>query len=130
MIRHLKRGQSAAALAEADAQVRATVESILRDIESRGDEAVREFSRRFDQWDPAEFALSPAGIEAAVARLSPREVEDIRFAQEQIRNFARIQRDSHARRGSPDAARRRAGAQAHPGRQFRRLLRARVASTP
>jgi sulfopropanediol 3-dehydrogenase len=94
MIRHLKRGQSAAALAEADAQVRATVESILRDIESRGDEAVREFSRRFDQWDPAEFALSPAGIEAAVARLSPREVEDIRFAQEQIRNFARIQRDS------------------------------------
>jgi len=94
MIRHLKRGQSAAALAEADAQVRATVESILRDIESRGDEAVREFSRRFDQWDPAEFALSPAGIEAAVARLSPREVEDLRFAQEQIRNFARIQRDS------------------------------------
>ena len=94
MIRHLKRGQSAAALAEADAQVRVTVESILRDIESRGDEAVREFSRRFDQWDPAEFALSPAGIEAAVARLSPREVEDIRFAQEQIRNFARIQRDS------------------------------------
>ncbi len=94
MIRHLKRGQSAAAHAAADAQVRATVEGILKDIEARGDEAVRRYSRQFDQWDPADFTLSQAAIEAAVKQLSAREVEDIRFAQTQVRGFAQIQRDS------------------------------------
>ncbi len=94
MIRYLKRGKDAAALAAADAKVRNTVESILADIGARGDDAVREYSRKFDQWDPASFTLSQADIEAAVKRLSPREVEDIRFAQKQIRNFAQIQRDS------------------------------------
>jgi sulfopropanediol 3-dehydrogenase len=94
VIRYLKRGKDADSVAAADAKVRSTVESILADITARGDEAVREFSRKFDQWDPASFTLSQAAIEAAVKRLSPREVEDIRFAQKQIRNFAQIQRDS------------------------------------
>ena len=94
MIRYLKRGKDAAAVAAADAKVRSTVESILADISARGDDAVREYSRKFDQWDPANFTLSQADIEAAVKKLSPREVEDIRFAQKQIRNFAQIQRDS------------------------------------
>ena len=94
MIRYLKRGKDAAALADADAQVRSTVEGILRDIQARGDEAVRAYSRQFDQWDPAQFTLTLGEIEAAVARLSPREVEDIRYAQTQIRRFAQIQRDS------------------------------------
>ena len=94
MIRYLKRGQDAAALAAADARVRATVEGILADVQQRGDEAVRDFSRQFDQWDPERFALSRAEIEAAVRKLSPREVEDIRFAQAQIRHFAQVQRDS------------------------------------
>ena len=94
MIRHLKRGQSAAAHADADAKVRSTVEGILKDIEARGDDAVRHYSRQFDQWDPADFTLSQADIEAAVKKLSPREVEDIHFAQKQVRNFAQIQRDS------------------------------------
>jgi sulfopropanediol 3-dehydrogenase len=94
VIRYLKRGKDAAALAAADAKVRATVEGILKDIEQRGDDAVRECSRKFDQWDPASFVLDAGDIEAAVKKLSPREVEDIRFAQKQIRNFAQIQRDS------------------------------------
>ena len=94
MIRHLKRGASAAALAEADAKVRATVEGILKDIEARGDDAVRQYSRQFDQWEPADFTLSQADIESAVKKLSPRELEDIRYAQKQVRNFAQIQRDS------------------------------------
>ena len=94
MIRYLKRGQDAAALAAADARVRATVEGILADVQQRGDEAVRAFSPQFDQWDPERFALSRAEIEAAVRKLSPREVEDIRFAQAQIRHFAQVQRDS------------------------------------
>ena len=93
-IRHLKRGQDAAALAQADSQVRQTVEGILAGIEQRGDAAVREYSRQFDQWDPADFRLTQADIEAAVKRLSAREVEDIRFAQQQVRRFAQIQRDT------------------------------------
>ena len=94
MIRHLKTGQDAAALAAADGQVRATVEAILADIQRRGDEAVREYSKRFDQWDPADFILSPEAIARAMGQLSARELEDIRFAQAQIRRFAEIQRQS------------------------------------
>jgi sulfopropanediol 3-dehydrogenase len=94
MIRHLKRGQDEQGRADDDAQVRATVESILKDIGQRGDAAVRDHSRRFDHWDPERFTLDRGQIEAAVARLSPREVEDIRFAQAQIRGFAQIQRAS------------------------------------
>ncbi len=94
MIRYLKRGKDAQTKSDADAKVRATVESIIQAIESRGDEAVREFSRQFDNWDPADFRLSQQQIEAAVKSLSAREIEDIRFAQTQIRHFAQIQRDS------------------------------------
>ena len=94
MIRYLKRGKDAQGRAEDDAQVRTTVEGILKDIEQRGDDAVRAYSRKFDNWDPASFTLSRSDIEAAIRKLSPREVEDIRFAQTQIRNFAQIQRDS------------------------------------
>jgi sulfopropanediol 3-dehydrogenase len=94
VIRYLKRGRDEQGRADDDAQVRATVEGILKDIGQRGDEAVREYSRRFDGWDPQAFALGPDQVRAAIARLSPREVEDIRFAQAQIRGFAQIQRDS------------------------------------
>jgi sulfopropanediol 3-dehydrogenase len=94
VIRHLKKGQDAASLAAADGQVRATVETILADIEKRGDQAVREYSKRFDQWDPADFLLSQDAIAQAMGRLSARELEDIRFAQAQIRRFAEIQRQS------------------------------------
>lgn len=93
-IRYLKKGQDAQALADADAKVRSTVETILADIGQRGDTAVRELSRTFDQWDPADFRLSEGQIQAAVRSLSPRELEDIRFAQAQIRKFAQAQLDS------------------------------------
>lgn len=93
-VRYLKRGRNAAEVAEADAKVRATVEGILLDIEKRGDSAVKELSAKFDQWEPNEFRLSQAAIEKAVKQLSPREIEDIRFAQTQIRRFAEIQRAS------------------------------------
>ena len=94
MIRYLKRGKDAADVALADQKVRATVEGIIRSIEQTGDDAVRQYSRQFDQWDPADFRLSQGQIEAAVKQLSPRETEDIHFAQKQIRHFAQIQRDS------------------------------------
>ena len=89
---YLKRGQDAAAVAANDAAVRSTVEGILADIETRGDAAVRELSERFDKWSPAAFRLTPEDIEAALVRVSATDLEDIRFAQAQVRNFAEKQR--------------------------------------
>lgn len=93
-IEYLKRGKPEADRAEDDAGVRATVESILKDIEARGDAAVRDYSEKFDKYAPASFRLSPAEIDALVAEVAPRDLEDIRFAQAQVRNFAQAQRDS------------------------------------
>lgn len=94
MIRYLKRGKDAQTRAADDAKVRSTVEGILKDVEARGDDAVRACSKQFDNWEPQDFRLSQADIEKAVKSLTARELEDILFAQKQIRNFAQIQRDS------------------------------------
>jgi sulfopropanediol 3-dehydrogenase len=94
MIRYLKRGKDVKVRSEDDAKVRATVESIIKDIEERGDAAVHEYSKKFDNWDPADFKLTMTEIETARKLLSAREIEDIKFAQTQVRNFAQIQRDS------------------------------------
>jgi sulfopropanediol 3-dehydrogenase len=92
--RILKTGITELAAAEADAQVRSTVETIIADVKARGDAAVRDWSAKFDNWAPESFALSPQQIDAAYAQLSAETIEDIRFAQTQVRNFAQIQRDS------------------------------------
>ena len=94
MAQWLKRGVTAAAKADADRQVRDTVEAALADIAARGDAAVREMSVKFDGWDREDYRLSQAEIDAAVDSLSPQERKDIAFAQTQVRNFAQIQRDS------------------------------------
>ena len=94
MARYLKTGITEDAAAEADAQVRATVETIIADIKARGDDAMRDWSAKFDNWNPAEFRLSQADIDTAYAELAPQVIEDIRFAQAQVRNFAQIQRDA------------------------------------
>jgi sulfopropanediol 3-dehydrogenase len=92
MARFLKRGRDADAVAEDDARVRATVEDILADIKARGDAAVRELSIRFDKWDRQNFRLSEGEIQACLDQLSPRDLDDIRFAQTQVRNFAEHQK--------------------------------------
>jgi len=92
MVRYLKRGMDVGAVKAADAQVRATVEAILADVEARRDKAVREFSEKFDNWSPASFKLSPAEIERAIAQVSRRDLDDIKFAQAQVRAFAEKQR--------------------------------------
>src|SRR5579863_6839552 len=92
MIRHSKTGQSAEAKAENSAQVRKTVEAILADIAARGEIAVREYSEKFDKWSPASFRLSESEIAACIHALPQQVIDDIRFAQEQIRNFALKQR--------------------------------------
>ena len=79
---------------EAQKQIRDTVEKLLEDIDKRGDTAVRELSKRFDNWSPDEFRLSEKEIQSCIDRLDAQTIGDIRFAQEQIRNFAQIQRDS------------------------------------
>jgi len=93
-IEYLKRGKPDAERSEDDAGVRSVVESALLDVEARGDASVREMSEKFDQYAPASFRLSEDEIEALVARVSEQDMADIRFAQEQVRNFARAQRDS------------------------------------
>src|ERR1700716_3168402 len=94
MAKHLKRSRDAAQRAEDDSKVRATVEGILGDIEKRGDDAVREVSAKFDQWDRKDYRLTDAEIKDCVAQLSKRNIDDIKFAQEQVRTFAQYQRDS------------------------------------
>ncbi|HEX3346838.1 MAG TPA: histidinol dehydrogenase, partial [Acetobacteraceae bacterium] len=94
MIRHLKRGRDAALRVEDAAKVRATVEAILADIEARGDAAIRELSIKFDGWDRSDYRLTAAEIRDCLAQLSRRNIQDIRFAQEQVRNFAQTQRES------------------------------------
>jgi sulfopropanediol 3-dehydrogenase len=94
MANHLKRGRTAGQRAEDDSKVRATVEGILGDIETRGDAAVRELSVRFDQWDRIDYRLTSAEIKECLSELSSRNIDDIKFAQEQVRNFAQHQRES------------------------------------
>jgi sulfopropanediol 3-dehydrogenase len=79
---------------EADAQVRATVEGILQDVEKRGDAAVRELSQKFDKWSPESFRLSPTQIEELTASLPEQVIQDIKFAQAQVRGFAQAQRNA------------------------------------
>jgi sulfopropanediol 3-dehydrogenase len=93
-IRHLKTARSLEARAEDDAKTRAIVESGLKEIETKGDAAVREMSVKFDKYDRESYRLSEAEIEALIAKVTPREMADIKFAQEQVRVFAQHQRDS------------------------------------
>ncbi len=94
MARILKNGITEEASASNDAKVRQIVENILADIESKGDSAVRELSEKFDSWSPEQFRLTDEQIQACVDALDDSTRHDIEFAQEQVRNFAQIQRDS------------------------------------
>lgn len=94
MAQWLKRGATATAKADADRKVRDIVEHALKEIEDRGDTAVREMSIKFDNWDRKDYRLSDSEIDQCVSSLTPQERKDIEFAQTQVTNFARIQRDS------------------------------------
>jgi len=94
MAQWLKRGADVAVKQEADRQVREVVEKTLADIEMRGDEAIRELSVKFDNWDRESYRLSDEEIEQCVDSLSAQDRKDVEFAQAQVRNFAEIQRAS------------------------------------
>ncbi len=92
MARWLKKGRDATQIAEDDAKVRAIVEATLADIEKRGDEAVRELSIKFDGWDRTDYRLTDKEIRECISELPARAIDDIKFAQEQVRNFAEQQK--------------------------------------
>jgi sulfopropanediol 3-dehydrogenase len=92
MVRHLKKGQSAAAKEANSLLVRQTVEAILDDIAAHGETAMRRYSEKFDKWSPASFRLSQRQIDECLGALAGEVLDDIRFAQAQIRNFALVQR--------------------------------------
>lgn len=91
---HLKSGKPEAERKDDDAKVRAVVEATLSDIEERGDAAIRDLSKKFDNYAPESFRLTQSEIEAAMQKVSTRDMEDIEFAQDQIRRFAQAQRAS------------------------------------
>src|SRR5438094_3068310 len=94
MPRNIKTAALAGQQEESDTKTRSAVEAIIADVRARGDAAVRDLSERFDKWSPPSFRLSDDEIRALIAKVSPQTIEDIRFAQQQIRNFAEIQRAS------------------------------------
>lgn len=94
MATFIKNGMSDDDLHAADVRVQETVKTILEDIRLRGDEAVRELSIRFDKWNPDDFRLSQAQIEEVIGSLPEQTINDIKFAQAQVRNFAQIQRSA------------------------------------
>ena len=93
-IYYLKKGKTAEDKAIDDAQVSEVVKNTLQVIEEKGDAAVREFSEKFDNYSPKSYKLSSAEIDSLIASVSERDMKDIKFAQEQVRNFAQAQRDS------------------------------------
>jgi sulfopropanediol 3-dehydrogenase len=92
MAKILKPGISDADAHAADVKVQKVVADILEDIRLRGDVAVRELSVKFDNWNPPDFKMTPEQIEAVIATVDPQTIEDLKFAQAQIRNFAEIQK--------------------------------------
>ncbi len=93
-IEFLKEGMDSEATDEADGKVREIVEGILGDVKTRGDAAVRELSEKFDKWTPESFRLSDEQIKELMDSLPEQTIEDIKFAQAQVRNFAQIQKDA------------------------------------
>ncbi len=93
-MKYIKRGQTVDAQAQANEKVQNIVLGILADIRERGDDAIRELSNKFDKWAPDDFRLSEEQIQAAMDSLPEQTIDDIKFAQTQVRHFAQAQRDA------------------------------------
>ncbi len=91
MINYVKKGKPAEARSELDREVRGVVEDIIADIGRRGEQALRGYSEKFDKWNPPSFRLSQEEIQGCIDSLDRQTIDDIRFAQAQIRRFAQIQ---------------------------------------
>jgi len=94
MPRYLKTGRTPGQTAAEAKRVRDIVTGIIEDIESRGETALRDISEKFDKWNPPAFRLSEQEIDGCLSQLSRRNLDDIKFAQAQVRNFAEVQRSA------------------------------------
>lgn len=94
MATFLKKGKTNAEIQEADSKIKEIVSNVIKDIETNGDAAVRKYSEKFDSWSPASFRLSNEQIQEIVNAVPSQVIEDIKFAQQQIRRFAEKQRAS------------------------------------
>ncbi len=94
MIKYVKKGKEEEEKKEFLQQVKSTVETIIEDVENDGDSAIAKYSETFDKWNPKSFRLSKEEISACYEELDDSVIEDIKWAQTQVRNFAQIQRDS------------------------------------
>ena len=94
VVRKIKNSKSEGEKLEEDINVRTVVEKTLKEVEVKGDQAVRELSKKFDNFDRPNFLLSESEIDAAMQKVSTRDMEDIKFAQNQIRRFAKEQMNS------------------------------------
>ncbi len=94
MIKYLKKSKPEIEKIEDDRKVRTSVEEILSKIKKGGDDAIRFYSEKFDNYSPNSFRLSDTQIKECLTKVSSKDLEDIKFAQTQIKNFAEIQKDS------------------------------------
>jgi sulfopropanediol 3-dehydrogenase len=94
MIRQLKKKAFDAAPRQGSPEVADVVARVIADVRARGDEAVREYSERFDSWSPEDFRLAPEEVERIVAGVDREVVEDLRTVQANVAAFARHQLDS------------------------------------
>ncbi|MDW5592906.1 histidinol dehydrogenase [Conexibacter stalactiti] len=90
----LKRPAAPATTGGSDPAVAATVAAIVADVRERGDAAVRDYSARFDRWEPTDFRLDEQQITACMEQVDEQALEDLRWCQQQVRTFARAQRES------------------------------------
>jgi sulfopropanediol 3-dehydrogenase len=93
-VKYIKKGMAADESAANQAKTRQIVESILSDVETRGDEAVRELSSKFDKWSPESFRLSDNQIQEIISKIPKGTIDDIKWAQAQVRRFAQIQKSA------------------------------------
>ena len=92
-IRHLKLAEAADGVAEEDQRTTAIVQDMLQDIRSRGEDAVRMYAEKFDNWS-GDFVLSEEKLATLIESVPQSVKDDIDFAHRQIRRFAEAQRDS------------------------------------
>ena len=93
-VKYIKKGMAAEESAANQAKTRQIVEGILSDVEKRGDEAVRELSSKFDKWSPESFRLSDNQIQEIISKIPKGTIDDIKWAQAQVRRFAQIQKSA------------------------------------
>ncbi|MFE4241934.1 histidinol dehydrogenase [Peribacillus butanolivorans] len=94
MATYLKQGKAQEEIAQNDAQVSGTVRQTILKIEQEGDAAVRELSEKFDKWSPESFRLTDEQIGEIISQVPDQTIEDIKFAQSNVKRFAEEQRKS------------------------------------